>query len=351
MAFSRRRGESGSRRFPVLIACALALATGLCVLNGCGDDDSGAGIVIFLKPWSIDFDGQNRMFFVESTFAAIWKFDEGDDGGYTRSGTLEPPASGGFKPWGLEAGTIAAGDDILFVSDVTADAQRLVALDSEFSYGTRLDDDLLLGETGGPSESSDFSDLRGVATLPLGGDVVRVFVADGDRVEAFDYDAGDARFDHRMSIVSPGADPCVRAFQEPAGLAVSEADEVLYVVDQGNDTLFRFTGIDGAGATCTAQLRDWNDPEEGFTEFDDPTGVAALSGQPQPEDNLVVVADAGNSRTVAFYWDGSAFQPTDLPDNFRPFAATPFDAAFDQDDDLWVTYPQRSGVGGPEPAP
>lgn len=342
-----------SRLATPLLGCLMIF--GCLLVPGCGDDE-GETVVINLVPWSLGFDSTNQFYLVERAFyLSVLKFTNATVQ-YELTGLILPPATGGFSPWGL---TVAKGtsSEILFITDVSKanDHPRLLAVSKNIAGEVGLGT-LELAATEGPGAGPDpnFSDLRGVASLPLGGDVHRVFVADEDRVLAFDYNAAIAPpFTYQFEVTPSG--PC-SAFQAPYGVAVDPALKALYVIDRDNESLYRFTGIDGAGpGNCVAQMDDW--PVAAPTDsFDDPEGVSfgkSEVGDPPVLTELIVVADSGNNRVTAFTWDGVAtiFVPSDLPNNFEPFDnAAPFDLAFDLTNDLWVTYPKASAIAGPKQA-
>ena len=214
----------------------------------------------------------------------------------------------------------------------------------------------------GPSMQDLFTELRGVASLYLGGNRYRVFVADNDRVLVFEFQYDDMAQNHQFTYPNPAvvispAGSCPHAFQEPYGLAVDPdtagggAAPALYVIDR-NEFLYRFSGIEGQNPTCNRELAQWTDPDKGtLTEFNLPRGVAYgeidcpdISPNPSP---IIAVADTDNHRVVAFTWGGASFQPVTLPGTcFTPYpGGSPHDVAFNKNDNyLWATYPSSNAI-------
>jgi len=327
----------------ILIGC-LAVA-GPLLSTGCGDEE-GETIVINLQPWGLGFDSTNQLYLSERAFyVSVLKFTNSGVQ-YNLTGLILPPYAGGFSPWGVEVAT-GTSDDFLFLTDVSGanDHPRLLAV-TEFGGETGLDS-LLEAQTEGPA-GDEFTDLRGVASLALGGDLFRVFVADGSRVLAFRYDATAKAptFTFEEEIAPNG--PCT-AFIEPYGLAVDPADPALYVVDMERKSLYRFSNIedDATPEDCDAEMNSWTGGA-----FDDPRGAAfgeTEIGDPPVLTEVIVVANSGNNDVATFTWSGAAFVPSDPPNDFEPVpGAAPFDLAFDLNNDLWVTYPESSAIGGPK---
>jgi len=321
-----RQGLTGYRASFIVLGLLAGIAAFL--TPGCGGDDEQT-VVITLVPWTLDFDSSNHLFFVERASFSIWKFTGEDP-----SGQLLPPSGGGFSPWGIDAGD----EDILFVSDQTAARPRLLALDTDFTDAVPLLDNLL-AEVSETVPGTPIPLPRAVESLALAPGTFRVFLAAGEaiaaRVLVFDYSVSGKSFSYRETLTLAGGSGCP-SFEQPQGLAVDALNRRLYVVDGGgNDRLYQFSGIDEIlPAACDDEVDQW----EGVS-FDNPAGVAAWSGEPAPEDNKIVVADADNQRLVAFFWDGAEIQPTILPDYVEPSTRRPFDVAFDAEGKLWATYP------------
>lgn len=314
----------GSRRCGPLASMAVwaFCLVGSTLASGCGND-SDETIVITLVPWSLDFSSTNELFLVERQSRSVWKFT-----GEEPSGQLLPPTSGDFTPWGIDVG----GEHLLFVSDESTAHPRLLALRADFDEAEPIGPDTLLAEVLETAPGSPIPPPRAVESLPLGGDVYRVYLAAGSKVLMFTYNAGSGSFAYAGAIESG----CGGPFEQPYGLAVDPGNRILYVVDGGgNDRLYRFSAIDGASPACGASVDRWED-----LSFDDPSGVAVKGGQSTSEDNRIIVADTDNRRIVAFYWDGQRLQETDLPVDFSPPPGKkPFDVAFDAEGKLWASYP------------
>lgn len=314
---SRRRGPASC-----LAVWASFILLGSTWATGCGGD-SDEQIVITLVPWSLDFSPSNELFLVERKSRSVWKFT-----GEEPSGQLLPPASGDFTPWGIDVG----GENLLFLSDESPSRHRLLASKADFDKAVPIGPEIVLGEASETSPGSAIPPPRAVESLQLGGTVYRVFLAAGSGVLLFTYDGGSGNFAYAGAIESG----CGNPFEQPYGLAVDSGNRILYVVDRGrNDKLYRFSGIDGPSPVCSGSVDRWDD-----VPFDDPGGVAARGGQPNSENNRIVVADTDNSRIAAFYWDGQRLQETDLPADFSPPPGKkPFDVAFDAEGKLWASYP------------
>jgi len=352
-------------RFPSALLAALVLSA-LLTAGGCGDEDTQT-IVITLEPWGLDFNTvtdpatpgvtTSYMYLSERAFyLSIMRF-ELRDGVYNLIATIAAPAAGGFSPYAIDLAT-GASSDVLFVADVTEGNQRLLALNPEYTGDPALES-ILLAETGGAS-TEDFVSLRGVASLPLGAGTYRVFLSDDNKVWIIDYDTAQKTFSYGTPAYVRLTGGCGDTFRTPAGLAVDAYSDpltrrpALYVTDQGQDALYRFSGLTGAAPApaCDAALQDW---DGGSDYFEDPRGVAVREGQALLPDALIAVADtrstqAGNDRVSAFTWNaaGSTFQPASLPANFGFFPnADPFDLAFDPAGNLWCTYPGASAIAGP----
>lgn len=299
--------------------CVLILTLGGA---GCGSD-SDETVVITLVPWSLDFSPSNELFLVERQSRSIWKFTGEDP-----SGQLLPPLDGDFMPWGIDVG----GENLLFVSDESAARPRLLALRADFDEAVPVGPDTLLAEASETSPGSPIPPPRAVESLPLGGNLYRVFLTAGSRVLVFTYDGSAPSLAYAGAIESG----CGEGLEQPFGLAVDPGNRILYVVDRGGkDKLYRFSGIGGDRPACEGSADRW-----GGISFDEPGGAAAKGGQPTSGDNRIVVADTENGRIVAFYWDGQNFVETDLPADFSPPPGKrPFDVAFDAEGKLWASYP------------
>jgi len=341
--------NSKTRPSYLLTIALLAGMAGIVLALGCGSDDPET-IVISLEPMGIDFDSDDNLYFSEARSLSIWKFENVNDE-YSQTGELMPPVNGTFSPWGIDIGK-GAPKDILFVTDITSTKPRLLAVSTEFDgdFARPLDDDLLLAQAEGTSAQDPFTDeLHGVASLYLGNDTFRVFVADGNDLFAFQYDYQAETLAFEQAVTSPVTEACPDAFREPYGLAVDPDSKALYVIDAGNEALFRFSGADTANPACDTEMWEWEDPVAGRSDFSKPRGVSALFGQVTPDKNIIVVADSGNKRVVAFSWDTAttSFLPADLPANFDPVSgASPLDLTFNEADNLWVTYPEASAISG-----
>lgn len=354
MAIPQKRSFQTLGRTNSILACLMIL--GLVLLTqGCGDEE-GETVVINLEPWSLGFDSTNQFYLVERTFyLSVLKFTNSGTQ-YDLTALILAPATGGFSPWGLD---IASGSPtkFLFITDVSTanDHPRLLAVNSTSFNGEIGLDNILLDETSGPDAGggNPFTALRGVASLSVGTDVYRVFVADGSRVLIFEYD-NNAKANKFSYVGEVDPTPACPAFDEPYGLAVDPetGSEALYVIDRGRESLYRFSGIGvGGTVTCNAEMDEWPTGASPRS-FDDPEGVTfGETDVGGVSTEIIVVADSGNNRAVAFIWNGGGFEWSELPDNFEPFEdAAPFDLAFDDNQDLWVTYPAASAIAGPKQA-
>jgi len=355
----QREPRRRSSACALLAVCGVLAISALPALMGCGTEDPQT-IVIDLQPWGMDFhtdEGEHFMLLVERAFyLSVLRFQR-VDGLYTLMASIAPPASGGFSPYTVDVGTGAASD-VMFVTDITEGSPRLLAVRPSYSGDVSLDT-LLLAETGGPLPEA-FADLQGVASLHVGGDTYRVFLADDNQVRILDYRVADKTFSYGNPAYPSITGGCGIAFRSPVGLAVDGAADpltnlpALYVVDKGRNTLFRFSGIGGAApqAACDGFLTEW---DSGSEYFQDPRGVAVLSGGDVPAEARVVVADSrktpsGNDRVTAFSWAplAGSFQEESLPNRFEFFPnAPPFALGFDENDDLWATYPEAKAIAGP----
>ena len=97
----------------------------------------------------------------------------------------------------MATGQDPSGEEVLFVTDVSASPDRLLALGTGFTGAQRLED-YILTEIDEIPDTQPFTSLRSVETLTWevngGGEkaerFLRVFVADGNQVHAFDFDEG-----------------------------------------------------------------------------------------------------------------------------------------------------------------
>jgi hypothetical protein len=330
--------ELSLRRRPFRFLCASVLISAIVLFSGCGGDDKPQTITIELVPTSLDFDSADNLYIVERSSKSLWKFTL-VQGTETGTGVLYPPTQGGFTPWGLSTDARFL-HDMLFVTDVTEGAQRLMAIDNRFGSEV-LSDSRILAEiatfdstTAGGTPDDHFSGLRAVTayTLEPGGSVVRVFVADQARVVVFDYDVSSEppAFVFENILTSPAGENCPHAFDEPYGVAVDRDNHYLYVADYGGDRLYQFSGVDTSGPSCDGEVE-----EGGGEALDRPQGVTVMAGQ-DPGPNQVLVADSGNDRIASFTWS-----PPNLV--FAEKEGTedrPFDLAFDTDMNLWATFPE-----------
>ena len=340
------------RLFPSLLLAVL-FASVLFLNTGCGDDSSEA-VVINLQPWGIDFyanaEGRTFMYMVERAFYySVLRFEKIDNV-YDMVGSIYTGYYESLSPYTVSAATGAA-EDVLFVTDITAGQQRLLALNPGYVNDVTLDELLYASADGDGSD--EFQDLRGIASLALNSSTYRVFLSDADRVWVIDYDVGDKSFRFRHKITRG----CFRSLVAPFGLAVDPGKGLLsrpslYVIDYDQETLFRYTGITHrlTAPTCAGTLKSWS---FGSDSFRDPRGVAVLPPQNMFQSPLVVVADAkstaaGNDRITAFKQTAFGYRPTDLPANFAFYPdAYPFDLAFDPERDLYASYPEAGAVAGP----
>jgi len=346
------------------VACGLLLLALLPVFAGCGSDEVET-IVIELQPWGIDFysapdaqmETQSYMFLTERAFyLSVLRFQR-ISGVYQLIGSIAPPVSGGFSP--LSVAVAADGSaPVMFLTDITEGAQRLLAVEADFTGDESLDN-LLLAETSGPDPET-FVDLRGVASLRLDDDAYRVFLADDNHVWVIDYSLSAKAFSYGTPMHPLIDDGCGETFRTLGGVAVDGAVDpltklpALYVTDKGKNALFRFSGIGGADPlpVCNAVLTEW---DSGSDYFETPRGVEVLSGGSVPADALIAVADArktdsGNDRVSLFSWNAlsSSFQPEPLPGDFVFYPnAPPYDLSFDPLDQLWATYPEAGAIAGP----
>ena len=325
---------------------------------GCGGDEEQV-ITIDIQPSSLSFDSEDNMYFVDQYFyASVLKWTPSGKT-YDLAGILQPPGIGGFLPWGLEVGTGATAlDDVLFVTDrSTANpSNRLLAVNPDLEGDPGLDN-VLLGQTSGPS-GTPFRELRAVAALYRDDPVksYRVFVADHDpegveveKIQVADYDLAGKTFTFSDPItLEAGTADCPDAFVDTIGLAVDPDHNALFAVDQGNNALYRFSGIhEGGTVNCDQEREYWKTTEDLLYE---PRGVAYLPGTvTPPQKNYIALADSKDLRVTAFTWNGTDFLAENLPDNFEPFpGGMPADVAFSQEGDLWATYPLSSAIAGPE---
>jgi len=223
-------------------------------------------------------------------------------------------------------------------------------------------DALLLAQTDGPA-GAPFHELRSVASLYWVDNsnpadprkIHRVFVIDHDpegeeKIQVADYDieAATFTFDDPITWAGAGTPECPDVLVDPLGLAVDPDHNALYVTDQRNDAVYRFSGIQQGGAVdCDQERTYWKNTEDLLNE---PSGVAYLAGTVEPpQENYIAVADSKNLRVTAFTWNGNDFVAENVPDNFVPFTgAAPFDLTFDQNEDLWATYPNANAIAGPQ---
>jgi len=347
----------------LLAACGFLLISLLPVFLGCSDDSET--LVIELEPWGLDFNSeldsksnlQHFMYLVERAFyLSVIRFQL-TDGVYTLMAAITAPATGGFSPSTVDVAT-GGTSDVMFVTDVTEGAERLLAVKPDYTGDVGLDS-LLLAETGDllPEE---FIDLRGVASLYIDDNTYRVFLADDNKVWILDYLVAEKEFTLGNPAYAPIPGGCGEPFLSPAGVAVDGSVAplsklpALYVTDKVQNALFRFSGIGGGTPpVCDAVLEIW-DPES--DHFEAPRGVAVLPDESVLADTIVAVADSrktddGNDRVSAFSWDAasSTFTPiVPLPGDFNFYAnATPFDLAFDASGELWATYPEAAAIAGP----
>jgi len=325
----------GCRILPGILSLFILFFLGV-QFSGCGGDDETETVVIELVPTSLDFDSSNKLYLVERPSRSIWRFNLTEEPN-TDTGVLYPPSEGGFTPWGL-ATDARRQHDILFVTDVTASAQRLLALDNGFGSEILSDSTILAqishfdSHTAGGVASDQFSQLRGVAAYALveGGDTIRVFVADDDRVVVFDYDVNAPTPDFKfINLITAGT--CKDAFQEPYGVAVDKDNNYLYVVDHSVEGLYHFKDINGASPSCDGEVG-----EAGGKDLDDPQGATVVTAT---EPNQVVVADSGNDRIVSFVWNAPNLvfsEEQESLDVDHPFV-NPFDLAFGR-------FPDDQGV-------
>lgn len=358
----RRPGSRTLRALCLLLALPLAAALPL----GCGSEDPQR-IVIDLAPWGMDFgtetdppaEPEYYMYLVERAFYLSVLRLQRINGIYTLIASIAPPAAGGFSPYTVTVAEGAAGS-VLFVTDITQDDQRLLAVDQSYAGDAGLDT-LLLAATGGPP-SQGFSDLGGVTAMALDEDTYRVFLADGNRVWIIDYAVGARTFSFGSPAYAAITGGCELAFRSPVGVAVDAAADpatrrpALYVVDKGRAALLRFSGIGGTNPepVCDSALTEW---DAGGDYLEEPRGVAVLSGGAASAEARVVVADkrknpsgSGNDRVSVFSYAplARAFEPQPVPAEFRfvPGAA-PFGLAFDEQNRLWATYPEAKAIAGP----
>lgn len=347
-----------------LAACVLLLVALLPVFAGCGSDDVET-IVIELQPWGIDFASapdaqmatQQYMYLSERAFyLSVLRFQL-ISGVYQLVGSIAPSLAGGFSP--LNVSVAPDGDaKVMFVTDITEGAQRLLAVEADFTGDESLDS-LLLAETGGPDPVT-FVDLRGVASLRLDDGAYRVFLADDNHVWVIDYSVRARAFSYGSPMHPLISQGCGETFRTLGGVAVDGAVDplsklpALYVTDKGKNALFRFSGIGGGDPlpVCNAVLTEW---DSGGDYFEAPRGVGVLSGGSVPADALIAVADArktdsGNDRVSVFSWNAlaSSFEPEPLPGEFVFYpGAPPYDLSFDPSDRLWATYPEAGAIAGP----
>ncbi len=333
---------------------------------GCGSD-APQTIVVTLEPWGLDFNTEtdpqdpgrtfSYMYITERAFyLSVMRF-ELKDGVFILDATIAAPAAGGFSPYTIDIAS-GASSDVMFLTDITDGSPRLLAVNPSYSGDVVLES-ILLAETGG-SPAEDFINLRGVASLHLGGDTYRVFLADDNKVWIIDYDVAAKTFSYGSPAYATITSGCGETLRGPTGLAVDTYSDpltkrpALYIADSGQDALYRFSGIGGTvpAPFCDGVLQDW---DQGSDYFEDPRGVAVLDGQAQLQDALIAVADTrksqdNNDRVTMFTWDAASgtFLPASLPTNFAFFPnADPFDLAFDGSDNLWATYPAVSAIAGP----
>ncbi len=360
--------RQGLRRRPAGTRLALCAAITLAILPallGCGGDDPQT-IFIDLEPWGLDFSTETDppsepthfMYLVERVFMTVLRFERVVDGTYTLKDSISSPTAGEFSPYTVSVGKGASGH-VLFLTDTTKDAQRLLAVNPYFPRGMGWLDTILLAKTAGPGAEEKFTDIHGVAALRVDDDTYRVFLSDGSKVWVMDYGVNSRVFSYGSPAYLPITGGCGLTFRAPVGLAVDPTDApvaglpALYVVDQRLNALFRFSGIGGPlPPDCDGFLEVW---DEGSDYFAEPRGVAVRPGATDPSEALVVAADkrqtpSENNRVSTFSWQPltGSFQPEPLPQNFQFFPnSAPFGLAFDERGDLWATYPEAKTLAIP----
>lgn len=310
---------------------------------GCGGDDNPQTVTIPVAPASLDFGASNDLYFVERLSNSVWKLSLSDQGTQW-TGQIAPGAQAGFLPWGL-ATDAGRQHNMLFVTDTTQGAQRLVAVPGSFQFNLISDPGVVLAAIDRPTPEDTFRSLGAVAAFETGSGTVRVFVADKDRVVGFDFvpEAEPRSFTFKTIVSSPGTGPCPDRFNEVHGLAVDPDNHFLYVVDRETGTLYRFSDAGSEEPSC----REETDSVSG-RELYHPKAVTVLAGRQQGR-NLVIVADSGNDRIAVLEWDGTALAAPSPP--FEPSYDSldnPFDLALDKDKNLWVSYPELNSLDKPE---
>ena len=338
------RGSRSSAAWGFVAALAAFLLAGLSAA-GCGGDDNPQTVTIPVAPASLDFGASNDLYFVESLSNSVWKLSFSEQGTQW-TGQIAPGGQAGFLPWGL-ATDAGRQHNVLFVTDTTQGAQRLVAVHGSFGFELISDPGVILASIDGPTPADAFRSLRAVAAYETGPGIVRVFVADKDRIVGFDFaaEAEPLSFTLKTIIASPGPGPCPDPFMEAHGLAVDPDNHFLYVVDRETGTLYRFSDAGSDAPSC----REETDTSSVFgRKLYHPQAVTVLAGRQQGR-NLVIVADSGNDRIAVLEWDGTALAAPSPP--FEPSYDSldnPFDLALDKDKNLWVSYPGLNSLDKPE---
>ncbi len=327
----RAKAYKGTQDIGLII---LTICLGIVSVVGCGDDDNPKTITITVTPTAIDFGRPDLLYFVEKHTTSVWGIRVSEQS-LEWTGQLAPGGQGGFTPWGLSTDA-AAEKDVLFVTDASEQGQRLLAVRSQFGFNLITEAGIVIASTAGPGQTDRFTGLRAAAAYTISSDIVRVFVADTDRVVSFDFvDSTDPpSFVFKHIIRSPATDHCPHPFGEVYGLAVDPENNFLYVVDRASGILFRFTGVHGESPSCQEEIRSASG-----RDLYRPQGAVVLGGR-QHNHNIVIITDSGNDRIALVEWNGESLEEPSLP--FRSSYDSldnPFDVALDKDTNLWITYP------------
>ena len=207
--------------------------------------------------------------------------------GYTYENTLGTTGSGGASDTHFRvpvAVAVSAADNRIYVADSMNN--RVQVFD-----GTTRNYIATLGTTG--SKGASNTQFNGPTSVAVSAADNRIYVADSGnhRVQVFD----STTRNYIATLGTTGsAGVSDTQFNGPSGVAVSAADNRIYVVDQGNHRVQVFDGpISNYGLIAT--LGTTGSPGASNTQFNSPWGVAVSAA-----DNRIYVVDTGNHRVQVF---------------------------------------------------